>query len=72
MVSGGVGMSYSVVLRDVRVGKGLSQGALAELAGTTQSYVSRIESGVMPPTLDTLVALASVLGCTLDALVVLD
>ena len=65
-------MSYSVVVRDVRVGKGLSQGALAELAGTTQSYVSRIESGVRTPTLDTLVALASVLGCTLDALVVLD
>ena len=64
--------SYSVVLRDVRVGKGLSQGSLAEMAGTTQSYVSRIESGVRTPTLDTLVSLALALGCTLDVLVVLD
>jgi transcriptional regulator with XRE-family HTH domain len=32
-------------LRSARISKGLTQQQLAELAGTTQSVVSRIESG---------------------------
>ena len=65
-------LPFRLCLRDVRVEAGLSQAALAEIAGTTQSYVSRIESGVRVPSLDVLADLARALGCTLDSLVILD
>ena len=43
-------------LREVRRERGLTQAAVAGLAGLTQQYVAMIESGRIDPTLDTMVA----------------
>lgn len=48
-----------------RVAAGLTQGQLAERLGTTQSAISRLESGSQTPTLDTLYRLAEVFGVNL-------
>lgn len=45
---------------------GLSQQQLAELTGTTQSAIARLESGGRPPRIDTLLRIASALDCELD------
>lgn len=45
--------------------RGLSQRELAELCGTTQSAIARLERGARPPRLDTLLLLADVLDCEL-------
>src|SRR3990170_3398984 len=45
-----------------RVAAGQTQAQLAERLGTTQSAVSRLESGGQTPTLDTLYRLAEVLS----------
>jgi transcriptional regulator with XRE-family HTH domain len=44
---------------------GLSQAQLAELCDTTQSAIARLEGGGRPPRIDTLLRLASALGCEL-------
>jgi len=44
---------------------GLSQAQLAELTGTTQSAVARLESGGRPPRIDTLLRIADALDCEL-------
>jgi ribosome-binding protein aMBF1 (putative translation factor) len=44
---------------------GLSQRELAELCGTTQSAIARLESGGRPPRVDTLLRLAAALDCEL-------
>ena len=43
----------------------LSQQELAELCGTTQSAIARLESGGRPPRIDTLLRIASALDCEL-------
>ena len=43
----------------------LSQQELAELCGTTQSAIARLERGVRPPRLDTLARIANALDCDL-------
>jgi predicted transcriptional regulator len=48
-----------------RVEKGLSQRELAELCGTTQSAIARLERGGRPPRIDTLLRLAEALECDL-------
>jgi transcriptional regulator with XRE-family HTH domain len=54
-------------LAERRQALGMSQRALAKLAGTTQSAVSAIETGAVPnPNLSTLLRLAAVLGCEVD------
>jgi predicted transcriptional regulator len=45
---------------------GLSQQQLAELTGTTQSAIARLESGGRPPRIDTLLRITSALDCDLD------
>jgi len=45
---------------------GLSQAQLAELTGTTQSAVARLESGGRPPRIDTLLRMADALDCELS------
>jgi ribosome-binding protein aMBF1 (putative translation factor) len=44
----------------------LSQADLAELTGTTQSAIARLESGGRPPRIDTLLRIANALDCELD------
>ena len=44
---------------------GLSQAELAEICGTTQSAIARLESGGRPPRIDTLLKLAHALDCNL-------
>jgi predicted transcriptional regulator len=48
-----------------RVGKNLSQRELAELCGTTQSAIARLERGGRPPRIDTLLRIAEALECEL-------
>jgi DNA-binding XRE family transcriptional regulator len=42
-----------------------SQAELAELVGTTQSAIARLESGGRPPRIDTLLRIADALECDL-------
>jgi len=44
----------------------LSQQELAELVGTTQSAIARIERGERPPKVDTLLRIANALDCELE------
>lgn len=48
-----------------RLAKGLSQRELAELVGTTQSAIARLERGGRPPRIDTLLNIADALDCEL-------
>jgi transcriptional regulator with XRE-family HTH domain len=48
-----------------RRAQGLSQKELAELMGTTQSAIARLESGGRPPRIDTLLRIAEALDCEL-------
>ena len=48
-----------------RVAIGLSQRELAELVGTTQSAIARLERGGRPPRIDTLLRIAEALDCEL-------
>jgi DNA-binding XRE family transcriptional regulator len=48
-----------------RVERGLSQRELAELVGTTQSAIARLERGGRPPRIDTLLKIAEALDCDL-------
>ena len=45
--------------------RGLSQRELAELVGTTQSAIARLERGGRPPRIDTLLRIAEALDCEL-------
>jgi predicted transcriptional regulator len=44
---------------------GMSQRELAELTGTTQSAIARLEAGGRPPRIDTLLRIADALECDL-------
>ena len=48
-----------------RADRGLSQRELAELTGTTQSAIARLEAGGRPPRIDTLLRIANALDCDL-------
>jgi predicted transcriptional regulator len=48
-----------------RIAQGLSQRELAELVGTTQSAIARLERGGRPPRIDTLLNIADALDCDL-------
>ncbi|MBV8259249.1 MAG: helix-turn-helix transcriptional regulator [Actinobacteria bacterium] len=48
-----------------RMEMGLSQRELAELCGTTQSAIARLERGGRPPRIDTLLRIAEALECEL-------
>ena len=45
--------------------KGFSQRQLAEIVGTTQSAIARLERGGRPPRIDTLLRIADALECDL-------
>ena len=53
-------------LRDTRKTLNLTQSALAEIAGTKTSNLSRMESGKYNPSLDFLVKVADSMGKKLD------
>ncbi|HTZ04856.1 MAG TPA: helix-turn-helix transcriptional regulator [Gaiellaceae bacterium] len=48
-----------------RTEMGMSQRELAELCGTTQSAIARLERGGRPPRIDTLLRIAEALDCDL-------
>ncbi|MFL5910343.1 MAG: helix-turn-helix domain-containing protein [Gaiellaceae bacterium] len=48
-----------------RVQMNMSQRELAELCGTTQSSIARLERGGRPPRIDTLLRIAEALDCDL-------
>jgi transcriptional regulator with XRE-family HTH domain len=48
-----------------RIAQGLSQRELAELVGTTQSAIARLERGGRPLRIDTLLSIAEALDCDL-------
>jgi predicted transcriptional regulator len=52
----------AVEIRALREKKGLSQRQLAELVGTTQSAIARLEGGHISPSLPTLDRIATALG----------
>ncbi|GAA2725817.1 helix-turn-helix domain-containing protein [Cellulomonas aerilata] len=59
-------MDAAELLRSVREAAGLSQGALAARAGTSQPAVSRYESGASSPSVETLDRLLAVMGERLE------
>jgi transcriptional regulator with XRE-family HTH domain len=54
------------LLRETRRQRGLDQADLARRAGTTQTYVSRIERGAVSPSLKTLRRLFNAMGVDLQ------
>lgn len=54
------------LLREARERVGISQRALADRAGTSQSVIARIESGHSNPTVSTLNRLLEAAGCSID------
>ncbi|MGO4680777.1 helix-turn-helix domain-containing protein [Microbacterium sp. 2MCAF23] len=56
-------------LQRIRTNRGLTLAEVAELAGTSASTVSRLESGLRRPSLELLFPLARVYGMSLDDLV---
>jgi predicted nucleotidyltransferase/DNA-binding XRE family transcriptional regulator len=59
-------MDAATLIRVTRESAGLSQGALAARAGTSQPAVSRYESGASSPSVETLDRLLAVMGARLD------
>jgi transcriptional regulator with XRE-family HTH domain len=58
-------VSLSIRIGQARVRAGLSQSQLAEVVGTTQSVISRIEAANQNMTIDTLYKIAKALNCEL-------
>jgi transcriptional regulator with XRE-family HTH domain len=63
------GELFGARLREVRLKRGLSQQALAELVGIPQPHVSAMESGAKFPNLLTVLRLAVALECKVMNLV---
>lgn len=62
------GWFFAAIAHDVaerRQAQGMSQRQLAELVGTTQSAIARLERGGRPPRIDTLLRIADALECDL-------
>ena len=59
---------FHIRLIALRQARGYTQSDLAELVGVTQGSISRLESGTIDPSFETLQALCAALGCTIDAL----
>lgn len=58
------------VVRRCRLRRGLSQAELGRLAGTTQSAISRLESGRTVPSFDRVAEIVELMGLALDAALV--
>lgn len=59
-------MHVGSLLRDARSKRGLGQAELARRAGTTQTYISRVERGTVSPSLATLARLFGAMGQRLE------
>ena len=59
-------MTAAQLIRDARKRHGLDQQSLARRAGTSQGQISKIERGVVSPTISTLERLLSVMGERLE------
>jgi len=55
---------FALHLRDVRTKRGLTQQALADLAGMSLTYLNNLEHGLKVPSLTTILRLAVALNCT--------
>ena len=69
IVTGDRGWFFANIAEKVserRVEMNLSQRELAELCGTTQSAIARLERGGRPPRIDTLLRIAEALDCDLS------
>lgn len=55
-------------LKQIREEKGMGQRALAERLGITVSAVWRMEKGTLKISVETALAIADILGCSLDEL----
>lgn len=53
-------------IKDLRMSEGLSQNALAEKAGISQSHLRRVEQGLSDMTINHLVILCDALGLTIQ------
>lgn len=58
-------MGFGPLLRSARRERGLDQAGLAARAGTTQTYISRIERGDVSPSLGTMERLMHAMGLEL-------
>ena len=65
-------MAYKLMLRTLRTEKGLGQRKVAAQIGVNPSAVAQWELGLTNPSLANLLALADLLDCTLDQLLVRD
>jgi transcriptional regulator with XRE-family HTH domain len=68
IVTGDRGWFFAAIaekVADRRVAMNMSQRELAELCGTTQSAIARLERGGRPPRIDTLLRIAEALDCDL-------
>ena len=54
------------IINEARESRGLSLRALSDMSGIDKNQISRIEAGRLNATLDTITALATALGLTLD------
>ena len=61
-------MLNRAILRQKLEEKGLSQAALGEAVGVSQSMIGHILAGIKRPTLELAVGIARALGCTVDEL----
>lgn len=50
------------MLREARLSRGIEQATLARRAGTTQTYISRVERGAVSPSAKTLTRLFGAMG----------
>jgi transcriptional regulator with XRE-family HTH domain len=63
---GDVYRAFGERIAQERARRSLSQRELAELTGTTQSAIARLEGGSRAPRLDTLLRVANALDCALE------
>ncbi len=59
-------------LREVRLARFLTQAELADLAGTTEATVNRLENGLQRPRISTVRKLAHALGVAPEELVIAE
>lgn len=61
-------MKLGIIIRDMRIRKGLSQGELADASDLSQTYLSQIENNQKEPNISTLRRIAKELGIPLPVL----